>query len=59
MKVKPIVEAALGELDEVARRRRHEVGEELDFDVAEGGFEGCGRVGHGGGLSAFPGGATL
>jgi hypothetical protein len=53
VEVKPIIEAALGELDEVARGLGHDVREELDFNVAERGFEACGRVGHAHGVSAF------
>ncbi len=48
MKVQAVVEARLRELDEVTGGERHLVGEELDFDDAEGGIEGGDRVGHGG-----------
>jgi hypothetical protein len=47
VKVQTVVEAALGELHEVAGGDGHLVGEELDLHIAERSAEGCGRVCHG------------
>jgi hypothetical protein len=48
VEVQTVIEAGLGQLDEVARRERHLVGEQFDLDVTEGGGQGCSRVRHGG-----------
>lgn len=47
MEVQAIVEARLGEVDEVGGGDRHLVEEDLTFDVAHGRGKRCNRVGHG------------
>jgi hypothetical protein len=47
VEVEAVVEAALGELHEVAGRDRHLIDEELDGDGAERGLEESCRVRHG------------
>src|SRR5215831_1226101 len=46
VEVKPVVEAFLGERDEISGGDRHLVGEKLDLDVAHGGRERRGGVCH-------------
>ena len=47
MEVQAIVEARLGEVDEVGGGDGHLVEEDLTFDVAHGRGKRCNRVGHG------------